>query len=70
MTIQMKDLSVVQEIAASEMSAVRGGVGGKGLSAGFLRSGMAYQDANEFVFSEGYSFGASNPANIVPINAP
>jgi len=68
MTIQMKDLSVVQEIAVSEMGAVRGGIGSHGLSAGSLRSGKTYQDAtkenalNAFVLSEGYSFGASNPA--------
>jgi hypothetical protein len=70
MRIQIKDLPVVQEIAVSEMSAMRGGIGSQGLSGGTVRSGMSSQDAiketalNDLVFSDGYSFGASNPANI------
>lgn len=65
MTIQIKDLAVVRKIEVSEMSAVRGGVGGKGLSAGIVMDCQAaIRDTllNEFAISDGYSFGASNPA--------
>jgi hypothetical protein len=55
MTIQMKDLSVVQEIAVSEMSAVRGGIGSHGLSGGTVRSGA----------TRGSERGAEHPVHLM-----